>query len=87
MAEIQGQQVKAYFHNRKAMVYTILYIGGLAIIICLSLYQSAVMNLDRTNCIFYHYVIRNKDAAKDYHELDSLIHSKDFFKTYKTLDH
>ena len=36
------QQVKAYFHNRKAMAYILLYIGGLAIIISISLYQSAV---------------------------------------------
>ena len=80
------QQVKAYFHNRKAMTYTLLYIGGLAIIICISLYQSAVMDLDRTNRIFYRYVIKNANATKDYHELDSLVHSNDFFKTYRTLD-
>lgn len=81
------QQVKAYFYNRKAMTYTLLYIGGLAIIICISLYQSAVMDLDRTNRIFYHYVIKKANGAKDYHELDSLVHSNDFFKTYRTFDY
>lgn len=81
------QQVIAFFHNRKSIAYTLLYIGGLTIMISLSLYQSAVMDLDRTNRIFYHYVIKNANGAKNYHELDSLIHTKDFFKTYRTLDH
>jgi len=80
------QQTKAYLHNRQALAYTLLYIGGLATVVCLSLYQSAVMDLDRTNRIFYHNVIRNKDGADDYHQLDSLIHSSSFFKTYRTLD-
>lgn len=44
------------------------------------------MELDRTNRIFYHYVIKNANGAKDYHELDSLVHSNDFFKTYRTLN-
>ena len=80
------QQVNAFLHNRKAIAYTLLLMGGLATMICLSFYQSAVMDLDRTNRIFYHYVIKNTNATNDYHELDSLIHSNDFFKTYRTLD-
>lgn len=54
--------------------------------ICLSLYQCAIMDLDRTNRIFYRYVIKNPNGAKDYHELDSLIRSKDLFKTYRALE-
>lgn len=80
------QQVKVFLRNRRAISYTLLLIGGLTAMICLSLYQSAVMDLDRTNRIFYHYVIKNTNAANDYHELDSLIHTKEFFKTYRTLD-
>lgn len=80
------QQVKAYFRNRTALAYTFIYIGILAIFVCVSLYQSAVMDLDRTNRIFYYNVIRNKQRANDYHALDSLIHSNSFFKTYRTLD-
>lgn len=80
------QQVKVFLRKRRAISYTLLLMGGLATMICLSFYQSAVMDLDRTNRIFYHYVIKNTNAANDYHELDSLIHTKDFFKTYKTLD-
>lgn len=80
------QQTKAYFQNRQTLAYTLLYIGGLTIVVCISLYQSAVMDLDRTNRIFYHNVIRNKNGADDYHELDSLIHSNSFYRTYRTLD-
>ena len=70
------QQVNAFLHNRKAIAYTLLLMGGLATMICLSFYQSAVMDLDRTNRIFFHYVIKNANATNDYHELDSLIHTK-----------
>ena len=80
------QQAKKILHNRKALAYTFIYLCALAIVVCLSLYQSAVMDLDRTNRIFYHNVIRNEQRAKDYHALDSLIHSNSFFKTYRTLD-
>ncbi len=45
------------------------------------------MDLDRTNRLFYKNVIINKKRNKDYQELDSLIHSNSFFKTYWTLEH
>lgn len=63
------------------------------VILCVSvgtlsayLYQKSVMDLDRTNRIFYQKVILNEKRKKDYQELDSLIHSDSFFKTYWTLD-
>ena len=80
------QQVKTYLHNRKALAYTFIFFCVLTIFVCIHLYQCAVMDLDRTNRIFYHNVIRNEQRAKDYHALDSLIHSNSFFKTYRTLD-
>lgn len=43
------------------------------------------MDLDRTNRIFYKKVIM--DEKRNYHELDSLIHSDSFFKTYWCLEH
>ena len=45
------------------------------------------MNLDRTNRIFYKEVIMDEKRKKDYQELDSLIHSNSFFKTYRSLEH
>ena len=45
------------------------------------------MDLDRTNRLFYKNVIINEKRKKDYQELDSLIHSNSFFKTYWTLEH
>lgn len=80
------QAGKSLFPQPKGYGLHIIIYGGIAIMICLSLYQNAVMDLDRTNRIFYHNVIKNTDGSKDYHELDSLIHSNDFFKTYRTLD-
>lgn len=76
------------FRNRKrrGFFYVMMLLLGMTTIVCLSEYQKAVMDLDRTNRIFYRYVIQNEQRSKDYHELDSLIHSNSFFKTYRTLD-
>ena len=52
-----------------------------------SLYQNWVMDLDRTNRIFYKTVIMVEKRKRNYQELDSLIHSDSFFKTYWSLEH
>ena len=57
-------------------------LGIIACVLFSSLYQSRVMDLDRTNRIFYKKVIMDEKRKKDYQELDSLIHSDSFFKTY-----
>ena len=65
------------------------YLVILAIIACVlfsSLYQNRVMDLDRTNRIFYKKVIIDEKRKKNYQELDSLIHSDSFFKTYWNLN-
>lgn len=80
------QQFKAIFKNRRGMAYLLIYFLGIVTITSIALYQSAVMDLDRTNRIFYKNVMKNQQRSKDYHELDSLIHSNSFFKTYQTLD-
>ena len=66
------------------------YIVILGIIACFlfsSLYQNRVMDLDRTNRIFYKKVIMDEKRKKNYQELDSLIHSDSFFTTYRSLEH
>ncbi len=45
------------------------------------------MDLDRTNRIFYKKVIMDENRKELYHELDSLIHSDSFFRTYWSLEH
>ncbi len=80
------KQFKANNRKRRGFFYTVLLLWGLSIIVFLKEYQSAVMDLDRTNRIFYKTVIRNEQGSKDYHEIDSLIHSNSFYKTYRTLD-
>ena len=52
-----------------------------------SLYKSRVMDLDRTNRIFYKKVIMDEKRKERYLELDSLIHSDSFFRTYWSLEH
>ncbi len=58
----------------------------LSIVFCLSWYQSIVMDLDRTNRLFYRQVMQTEQGRKEYHKLDSLIHNDNAFKTYRTLD-
>lgn len=57
-------------------------LGIIASIFFSSLYQSRVIDLDRTNRIFYKKVIMDENRKERYHELDSLIHSDSFFKPY-----
>ena len=57
-------------------------LGIIACVLFSSLYQSRVMDLDRTNRVFYKKIIMDEKRMKDYQELDSLIHSDSFFKTY-----
>lgn len=57
-------------------------LGIIACVLFSSLYQSRVMDLDRTNRVFYKKIIMDEKRKKDYQELDSLIHSDSFFKTY-----
>lgn len=57
-------------------------LGIIACVLFSSLYQNRVMDLDRTNRIFYKKVIMDEKRKKNYQELDSLIHSDSFFKTY-----
>lgn len=61
-------------------------LGIIACVLFSSLYQSRVMDLDRTNRIFYKEVIMDEKRKECYHELDSLIHSDSFFKTYWNLN-
>ena len=62
-------------------------LGIIASIFFSSLYQSRVMDLDRTNRIFYKKVIMDENRKELYHELDSLIQSDSFFTTYRRLEH
>ncbi len=57
-------------------------LGIIACVLFSSLYQNRVMDLDRTNRIFYKKVIMDEKRKRNYQELDSLIHSDSFFKTY-----
>ena len=65
----------------------LLILGIIACVLFSSLYQNWVMNLDGTNRIFYKKVIMDEKRKKNYQELDSLIHSNSFFKTYRSLEY
>lgn len=71
----------------RLLQWYIVILGIIASIFFSSLYQSRVMDLDRTNRVFYKKIIMDEKRKKNYHELDSLIHSDSFFKTYWSLEH
>ncbi len=77
---------KSRNRKRKGLFYVMLLLFGLTAIGCLSEYQKMVMDLDRTNRMFYKTIMQNEQRSKDYHDIDSLIHSNSFYKTYRTLD-
>ena len=57
-------------------------LGNIASIFFSSLYQSRVMDFDRTNLIFYKNVIMDEKRKKDYQELDSLIPNRSLEKNF-----
>lgn len=74
-------------NNWGLLKWYLVILGITATIFFSSLYQNRVMDLDRTNRIFYKEVIMDEKRKVRYHELDSLIHSDSFFKTYWSLEH
>lgn len=71
----------------KLLQWYLILLGIIACVLFSSPYQNRVMDLDRTNRIFYKEVIMDEKRKERYHELDSLIHSDSFFKTYWNLGH
>ena len=71
----------------RLLQWYLVILGIIACVLFSSLYQNRVMDLDRTNRIFYKEVIMDEKRKKDYQELDSLIHSDSFFTTYRSLEH
>ena len=67
--------------------WQLVIIGTMVCVFSSAIHQKMTMELDRINRIFYKNVIMNEKRKKDYQELDSLIHSDSFFKTYWSLDH
>ena len=72
--------------NWRLLQWYLVILGIIACVLFSSLYQNWVMDLDRTNRIFYKKVIIDEKRKKNYQELDSLIHSDSFFKTYWNLN-
>ena len=73
--------------NWRLLQWYLVILGIIAYVLFSSLYQNRVMDLDRTNRIFYKKVIMDEKRKERYHELDSLIHSDSFFRTYWSLEH
>lgn len=69
-------------NNWGLLKWYLVIFGIIACVLFSSLYQSRVMDLDRTNRIFYKKIVMDEKRKKDYQELDSLIQSDSFFKTY-----
>ena len=71
----------------RLLQWYLVILGIIACVLFSSLYQNRVMDLDRTNRIFYKKVIMDEKRKERYLELDSLIHSDSFFRTYWSLEH
>ena len=71
----------------RLLQWYLVILGIIACVLFSSLYQNRVMDLDRTNRIFYKKVIMDEKRKKNYQELDSLIHSDSFFTTFRSLEH
>ena len=81
------ERFKARIDKLGVLQWYLVIFGIIASVLFSSLYQNRVMDLDRTNRIFYKEVIMDEKRKERYHELDSLIHSDSFFRTYWSLEH
>ena len=81
------ERFKARIDKLGVLQWYLVIFGIIASVLFSSLYQNRVMDLDRTNRVFYKKIIMDEKRKKNYHELDSLIHSDSFFKTYWSLEY
>lgn len=58
----------------------------LGAIVCLALYQSRVMDIERKNTIIRYHFRNDKTYQREYQHIDSLLHHYDVFDAYKLMN-
>ena len=67
------RKVKPWLAKRKMWCYYLIFIMGLAALLCLGIYHNRVMQMDKTNRIFYKTVIQTRRDAEIWQDIDSIV--------------
>lgn len=67
------RKVKPWLVRRKLWCYYLFFIMGLAALLCLGIYHNRVMQMDKTNRIFYKTVIQTRHDAEIWQDIDSIV--------------
>ena len=66
-------KVKPWLVMRKLWCYYLSFLMGLAALLCLGIYHNRVMQMDKTNRIFYQTVIQTRRDAEIWQDIDSIV--------------
>ena len=66
-------KVKPWLVMRKLWCYYLSFLMGLAALLCLGIYHNRVMQMDKTNRIFYKTVIQTRRDAEIWQDIDSIV--------------
>ena len=67
------RKIKPWLAKRKMWCYYLIFIMGLASLVCLSIYHNRVMQMDKANRIFYKTVIQTRRDAEIWQDIDSIV--------------
>lgn len=67
------RKLKPWLVKRKLWCYYLLFIMGLFTLSCLGIYHNRVMQMDKTNRIFYQTVIQTRRDAEIWQDIDSIV--------------
>lgn len=76
------RKVKPWLVRRKLWCYYLFFIIGLAALLCFGIYHNRVMQMDKTNRIFYKTVIQTRRDAEIWQDIDSIVNG---FKQHQEL--
>lgn len=66
-------KVKPWLIRRKMWCYYLVFLMGLAALLCFGIYHNRVMQMDKTNRIFYKTVIQTRRDAEIWQDIDSIV--------------
>ena len=67
------RKLKPWLVRRKLWCYYLFFILGLVALLCFGIYHNRVMQMDKTNRIFYKTVIQTRRDAEIWQDIDSIV--------------
>jgi len=71
--QYKWRKVKPWLVRRKLWCYYAFFLLGLAALLCFGIYHNRVMQMDKTNRIFYKTVIQTRHDAEIWQDIDSIV--------------